>query len=158
VRIIGERQHLLVLANKAVFTGKPRLVILLVNTVSVTGTLFGCFLASAPSRLSLIQVILKNCCLEPCPRLTASIYANDQEERLERLRGRAAEPFRPDDDAHQALLRHLWSHAFPDVAFTSPKSSQWKEMGWQVISEGGKGGAARSSSIRLQFICMLHHI
>ena len=42
------------------------------------------------------------------------------------------EPFKPDEEDHRALLRQLWGHAFPSLPFTTAKSSQWKEMGWQV--------------------------
>ena len=66
------------------------------------------------------------------------------------MKERAAEPFRPDDDEHRALLRQLWTHAFPEVAYTTPKSPQWKEMGWQVGFEGRKEVQAqkcKSSSI-----------
>ena len=55
-----------------------------------------------------------------------------QVDRLERLKDRAMEPFKPDEEDHRALLRQLWGHAFPSLPFTTAKSSQWKEMGWQT--------------------------
>ena len=55
-----------------------------------------------------------------------------QAERLEELQDRLAVPYNGADPQHQQQLQELWALAFPHIPFTTLKSNQWKEMGWQV--------------------------
>jgi hypothetical protein len=55
-----------------------------------------------------------------------------QAERLEELQDRLSVPYDSDNRQHQQQLQELWALAFPELPFSTLKSNQWKEMGWQV--------------------------
>jgi hypothetical protein len=55
-----------------------------------------------------------------------------QAERLEELQERLSVPYDSDNRQHQQQLQELWALAFPELPFSTLKSNQWKEMGWQV--------------------------
>jgi len=55
-----------------------------------------------------------------------------QAERLEELQDRLAVPYDGQNMQHQQQLQELWALAFPQTPFTTLKSNQWKDMGWQV--------------------------
>lgn len=55
-----------------------------------------------------------------------------QAERLEELQERLSVPYDSDNRQHQQQLQELWVLAFPELPFSTLKSNQWKEMGWQV--------------------------
>jgi hypothetical protein len=61
-----------------------------------------------------------------------------QAERLEELQERLSVPYDSDNRQHQQQLQELWALAFPELPFSTLKSNQWKEMGWQV-GEVGQG-------------------
>jgi len=77
-------------------------------------------------------------------------------DHLETLRKRIATPFDPSLADHQAVLRRLWTAAFPWDPFpdvNDGKSTQWKAMGWQsdLPSRDIRGGGILSLQLLAHF-------
>ena len=67
-------------------------------------------------------------CAPPEPALT-----NVEEDAVARLRARALVAFDASNDEHAALLRHLWSCAFPAQPLPAARGAHWSELGWQGV-------------------------
>jgi hypothetical protein len=57
--------------------------------------------------------------------------SDEEEEALERLRGRALVVFDAQNDEHAALLRTLWARACPEQALPAARGAHWDVLGWQ---------------------------